>query len=192
MAVYIAGNGISRRRICLKLVNSKGVLYGCNNIYKEVTPDVLVATDDEQAHLIQDLGYAHHREFYTRSPYADKGAKKLKAPYSNWSSGPNAVQLAVMHGHTHLYLFGFDFGSANDKFNNVYAGHELYKTKDDPPTYGGNWYNQIRTVMIHNPNVQFTVVTGPETAIMYSEPLNELENVEIISVDEFLIHINNV
>jgi hypothetical protein len=190
MAVYIAGNGLSRQSICLHTVKRKGHLYGCNSLFNDVIPDVLVATDDALAHKIQDLGYSLDNEFYTRSPYSDKGAKQLKQPYANWSSGANAVQVAILQGHTEIYLFGFDFGSTHDKFNNCYADTEFYKKSTDPATFGGNWLNQISTIMQHNTKINFTIVVGVETQNIDS--LLEFHNVNQMSVSEFLFHINNV
>ena len=192
MAAYIAGNGVSRRPICLMKVKRKGKLYGCNSIYTQVIPDVLVATDDGPAEEIQNSGYSLGHEFYTRKPFSNKGARKLKLPYANWSSGPNAVQLAIDHGHNELYLFGFDFGSVTTCFNNMYAGMKHYKKYDDPPTYGGNWAQQLETIIRMNRKVQFNIVIGDATVKDYIECLIRYENVKIMCVDEFLIHINNV
>lgn len=186
---YIAGNGISRKAIDLSLVKSKGVLYGCNSIYKELAPDVLIATDADQSHAIQVSGYALDNEFHTRHPYSDKGAHKLKSPYWGWSSGPNAVQLAILQGHTNLYLFGFDFGSVGDTFNNCFADHEFYKKSIEPPTYGGNWMNQITTIISHNAGVYFTIVVGLETRSV--SELTKFKNVKIMDIADFVIHINN-
>jgi len=190
MTAYIAGNGISRQPICLHTVKNKGNLYGCNSIHTEITPDVLVAADSDHAHLIQMTGYGHDNIFYTRNPYSDKGAFKLKQPYANWSSGSNAVQLAILHGHTNLYLFGFDFGSTGDKFNNVFADTPYYKKSTDPATYGGNWHHQINTIIKHNKGIHFTIVTGSDTNAV--DNIKNYKNVEIMSTDEFLKHINNV
>ena len=192
MAAYVAGNGTSRCSVNLVSVKKQGKLYGCNSIYKEITPDVLVATDEGQSHAIQLTGYALHHEFHTRKPYCDKGARQLKLPHANWSSGPNAVQLAVIDGHTEIFLFGFDFGGITDVFNNVFASHEFYKKVGDDATYGGNWYNQIETIVRHGKKIKFTVVIGTQTDTSYTDSLKELENVEIMPLSEFLIHINNV
>jgi len=191
MVAYIAGNGESRRRICVRKVKEKGYLYGCNALYKEITPDVLVATDYDQAHTIQMTGYAKHNRFYTREPYANTGAKKLKMPYANWCSGANAIQLAIEDGHKELYIFGFDFGSNNGKFNNVYAGHEHYRKKNDEPIDGKNWFWQISILIKFNKTVKFNFVFGEESVQEYIDLLQNFENVKILSIRDFLIHINN-
>ena len=190
MAAYVAGNGMSRKVIPLDKVKSKGVLYGCNAIYKEITPDVLVATDPGPAHAIQMMGYAREHVFYTRKPYSNYGAKKLKELYAGWSSGPNAIQLAILDGHTEIYLFGFDFGSRSGSYNNIFAGHEFYNQIGSVPTYGGNWVHQVKSVLTHNKNIQFYIVVGHETAEIAQFCM--FKNLKILTTDEFLKHINNV
>lgn len=190
MAAYIAGNGKSRRNIPLDKVKAKGKLYGCNSIYKEITPDVLVSTDEGPSHQIQLMGYAREHDFYTRNPYSNYGAKQLRSPFASWGSGPNAVQLALAAGHNELYLFGFDFGSINHQYNNMFAGHEFYQNEGSNPTYGIKWVNQIKALMVYYNKVQFNIVAGQETA--HTNEFSELKNVKVMQIDEFLKHINNV
>jgi hypothetical protein len=63
---FVLGNGVSRRGIDLEQLRLYGKIYGCNALYREFTPDVLVATDRPIATAIQESGYAQHNEFYTR------------------------------------------------------------------------------------------------------------------------------
>ena len=50
---FVIGNGISRRGLDLTQLQPYGKIYGCNALYREFTPDVLVATDKPIATIIQ-------------------------------------------------------------------------------------------------------------------------------------------
>jgi len=162
---FVLGNGISRQGIDLDQLKQLGTVYGCNGLYREFTPNVLVATDRPIATAIQESGYAQTNEFYTRRPIAGLGAKLLISKYQGYSSGPNAVGLAASHGHTQIYLLGFDMGpTTNNLFNNVYADTEFYKTSAHPPTFTGNWIKQIAQICQDYPQTQFTRIYGNTTA----------------------------
>ena len=62
---FVLGNGVSRQGISLPELQKHGKIYGCNALYREFTPDVLIATDTPIATHIQDLGYAKTNKFYT-------------------------------------------------------------------------------------------------------------------------------
>ena len=63
-----------------------------------------------------------------------------------------------------MYLLGFDLGSVNDRFNNVYASTEFYKRQGDRPTYSGNWIRQTLQIARDYPECQIVRVTGTESA----------------------------
>jgi hypothetical protein len=162
---FVLGNGVSRKSIDLNWLKSYGSIYGCNALYREFTPDVLIATDCPIATAIQESGYAQTNEFYTRRPIAGLGAKFLIPKYRGYSSGPNAVGLAASHGHFKIYLLGFDMGpTTNNLFNNVYADTEFYKTSAHPPTFTGNWIKQVTQICQDYPQTQFTRIYGNTTA----------------------------
>ena len=142
-AAFILGNGNSRCSVDLNTLTPLGITYGCNWIFKEYTPNVLIATDRSIADHIQETGYAQKNRFHTRKPIVDLGGKSLSNDYKGFSSGPNAAAMACIDGHTDIYLLGMDLGSTNGMFNNIYADWQFYKKKLDPPTFAGNWINQI-------------------------------------------------
>ena len=43
---FVIGNGQSRSHFNLNTLRGKGTIYGCNALYRDFMPDVLVATDD--------------------------------------------------------------------------------------------------------------------------------------------------
>ena len=50
---FIIGNGVSRKGFDLEQLRGKGVIYGCNALYRDFMPDVLVATDDKMREEIE-------------------------------------------------------------------------------------------------------------------------------------------
>jgi hypothetical protein len=181
---FVLGNGRSRQAVNLTALKQHGPVYGCNALYREFTPDVLVATDLPIATAIQQSGYAQTNRFYTRRPLPDLGAQRLCKEYQGYSSGPNAVALACLDGYTQIYLLGFDLGTADGKFNNLYADTDFYKKSSAPPTFSGNWMRQITEICNRYSTRQFIRVQGPESAPVH-ELLTKTSNVTIMEISEF-------
>jgi hypothetical protein len=174
---FVLGNGVSRRGIDLTWLQTHGKIYGCNALYRDFVPDVLVATDRPISATIQESGYALDHAFYTRRPIPGLGAKTVLTKYHGYSSGPNAVALAAEHGHAVIYLLGFDMGpDANNLFNNVYANTEFYKATTQPPTFTGNWIRQITEICADYSHTKFTRLVGSTTA-----QIPELERIANLS-----------
>ena len=184
MTAYVIGNGNSRRSIDLKSLH--GITYGCNSLYLDFKPHCLVATDVEISRHIQEIGYAKHNRFHTRKVFADSGARPLLHHTRGWSSGPNALALAIHDRHRQIYILGFDFGGKSFTFNNVYADTEFYKKSTDPATFGGNWVNQVDSLLKQHHNVNFYIVYGRETSDIRS--VFNYRNVSKIGIDEFRSH----
>lgn len=142
---FVLGNGKSRLAVDLYSLRVYGKIYGCNKLYTEFVPDVLVATDPPISQEIMESGYAKHNLFFTRRPIEGSGAKLITEHYG-FSSGPIALNLAVNNGHEKIFMIGFDLNSSDGKFNNVYAGTEFYKPEGSPETFWGNWENQIAEI----------------------------------------------
>ena len=187
---FVLGNGISRRDISVAALAQCGRIYGCNALYREHTPDVLVSTDRPIAEHIQKSGYSAQHEFYTRRPLPDLGARIVPKPYFGYSSGPIALALAAMQGSRLIYMLGYDMGpSATNTINNLYAGTEFYKPVTASPTFTGNWLKQLVQVITDHKNTQFVRVTGPTTARLAE--LEVLRNLEHLDTHMFLDRINN-
>ena len=67
--VFCIGNGESRRNVNLDALRKFGKIYGCNAMYRDYTPDVLVAVDQGIIHEIYQSGYAYAHECYFRNWY---------------------------------------------------------------------------------------------------------------------------
>jgi hypothetical protein len=64
--VFLIGNGESRKGFNLNILKPFGRIYGCNAIYREYTPDVLVSVDHGIMHEIYHSGYCYKNETWFR------------------------------------------------------------------------------------------------------------------------------
>jgi hypothetical protein len=187
---FVLGNGVSRLEIDLNHLKTLGPIYGCNGLYREFVPDVLVSTDKPISEQIQHSGYSLKHKHYTRRPFNNQGAHQIPQEYYGFSSGPIAVGLAALDKNIAIYLIGFDMGPAEGgKFNNVYADTEFYKKSSAVPTYTGNWVRQLKTIAKDFSKVSFYRVKGATTADIHD--LNGVKNLAHMPMEDFLNRINN-
>jgi hypothetical protein len=187
---FVLGNGVSRLQVDLHTLKQLGPIYGCNALYREFTPTVLVSTDKGIAHTIQNSGYAQTNIMYTRKPLPGLGAKPVPQSYYGFSSGPIAVAMAAMDRAIAVYLIGFDMGpTKNNRFNNVYADTEFYKKSSANPTYSGNWVRQLVTITRDFEKTSFHRVVGDTTADI--SELTGIKNMRQLPMTDFLDRINN-
>lgn len=186
---FVLGNGISRRGLPLHDISLHGSIYGCNALYRDFTPSVLVATDRPIAMEIESSGYALKNKFYTRRPNESTGSLAIPKPYFGFSSGPVAVALAALDGNKKIYMVGFDLGPTSDKkFNNLYAGTEFYKTPESAPTYTGNWVKQIQQICRDFSERKFVRVCGATTARI--PELDSVKNLTHLPLQHFVDLLN--
>lgn len=186
---FVLGNGISRQAVDLDSLRKLGRIYGCNALYREFQPNVLVATDTPISEEIQRSGYALHYNFYTRRPQEGRGARRLPEAYWKYSSGPAALALAAESKFSRIYLLGFDLGpNEHNLFNNVYAGTEFYREVGAQPTYTVNWINQLVEIFAKFPDTEFVRVAGPTTAEIVQ--FAAVANLKHLGVTDFLAQVN--
>jgi len=187
---FVLGNGISRLAIDLNHLKTLGPIYGCNALYREFVPDVLVSTDKPISEQIQHDGYSLKHTHYTRRPFNNQGALSIPQQYYGFSSGPIATALAALDKNIAIYLIGFDMGPAEfGQFNNVYADTEFYKKSSAKPTYTGNWVRQLKEVAKDFPKTSFYRIKGTTTADI--PDINGVKNLAHMSMEDFLNRINN-
>ena len=187
---FVLGNGVSRNQVDLSVLRTLGSVYGCNALYRDFEPDVLVSTDSPISQRIQQEGYSATHVHYTRKPLPDSGAIRIPQQYFGFSSGPVAVGLAALDRHRSIYLVGFDMGpTRTGKFNNMYADTEFYKKSHHPPTFSGNWVRQLLTIAKDFPKCDFFRVKGDTTAEITE--LQGAKNLAHMTMVEFQNRINN-
>jgi hypothetical protein len=187
---FVLGNGQSRQDLDLNQLIQIAPVYGCNALYREFVPSVLVSTDAPISRSIQESGYSEKNVHYTRKPLLALGARRIPQQYYGFSSGPVATGIAALDRHRKIYLLGFDMGpTKHGHFNNIYADSEFYKKSSAPPTYTGNWVRQLTTIARDFPQTQFTRVQGATTAPI-AELLN-IANFAHMDIADFFNRINN-
>lgn len=188
---FVLGNGISRVGLPLHDLRKHGPIYGCNGLFRDFTPDVLVATDRPIAEHIESTQYPLTNKFYTRRPSPDSGGLTIPKPYFGFSSGPVATALAANDKFRKIYMIGFDLGPTTNKtFNNIYADTEFYKASGSCPTYTGNWTKQIRHICQEFPETKFIRVMGPTTAKITE--LDSIKNMIHQPMEQLIAQLNNV
>jgi hypothetical protein len=186
---FVLGNGTSRLALDLNQLKQTGIVYGCNALYREFSPHVLISTDPGISTEIQESGYPLTHIHYTRKPIAGSGSKKIEHNFG-FSSGPIALTYAANSDVERIYIAGFDLvGLDSGKFNNVYAGTEHYKAKDANETYYGNWAEHTALIMKQYKNKRFIRLADNNA----HTPNNwKLPNYEDMPIADFLLWINKI
>jgi|TARA_B110000263_G_C15165602_1_gene444440 hypothetical protein len=156
---FIVGNGTSRIPIPLPELVGKGVIFGCNALYRDFTDyDYLVSIDNEIIEEVQDkanddrLIIPDEEDRWEHSDYS-KNRRRSNA-------GMNAMIEAVNKDCTKIYCLGFDF-ILKDKIStsNVYEDTECYGSE----THANESDNPFRVkylswYMKQNKDTNFTFV----------------------------------
>jgi len=169
-------------------LKSIGTVYGCNALYREFSPDYLIAVDVKMILEINKSGYQNHNTVWTNPNRTFERMNNFNyfQPSKGWSSGPTALWLATQHNFLEIYILGFDYKGLDNgkKFNNVYANTPNYKKSSDGATFFGNWSRQTKMVIKDNQNITFIRVIEPNT---YNPPdFESFQNYKTIQKDFFL------
>jgi hypothetical protein len=84
--------------------------YGCNRLYKEFTPDFLIAVGDENVKEIADSGYCDNNIVYANGDalLAYPGKFYLVPQNVYYDAGSLAAYMACFDGHKKVFLMGYD------------------------------------------------------------------------------------
>ena len=188
-AAFVLGNGVSRQALDLNQLKTLGTTYGCNAIYREFVPDVLISTDTPISERIQFDSYSQTHVHYTRKPLPGSGSRRIAQQYFGFSSGPVAVGQAALDGAVAIYLVGFDMGpTRTGRFNNIYADTEFYKKSSANPTFAGNWTRQIKQIAKDFSKTSFFRIVGETTAeIRDLQAVPNLAHVDIVTFQQRLM-----
>lgn len=184
---FVLGNGTSRKSIKLDELQQRGKTYACNAVYREFSPDYLVAVDVKMILEINKAGYQNTHSVWTNSNRSYRNFKNFNFfnPSKGWSSGPTALWLASQHKYKTIYILGFDYKGLEEgkKVNNIYAGSPNYKRLSEPATFYGNWLRQTATVIKEHPFIEFRRVIQPDN--FQPEELNKFSNFNNILIQDF-------
>jgi hypothetical protein len=181
---FVLGNGRSRIGVDLNKLKNYGTIYGCNALYREFTPDFLIAVDQKMVMEICESGYQLKNQVWTNDNTRFKDLKNLNY-FRNprgWSSGPTALQKSCVDGHTEAYILGFDYYGVGNLFNNVYSDTQNYKKSNENATYYGNWIRQTETLFNEFKHVNFYRVINSEAKIV--PEWSHINNLKQITYEE--------
>jgi len=155
MRTFVIGNGLSRKDFNLTQLKEFGKIIGCNALYRDFTPDALVAVDVNMAIEISDSGIQHKIPVYTNKNSEHLFGFRIITPNLGWSSGSTALYIAAKDAPKEIYLIGFDLISDTEFINNLYAGSKNYKPKNSKAVFHNNWQSQLMTIIKKFPYINF-------------------------------------
>lgn len=157
---FVIGNGPSRKDVDLHTLDTYGITFGCNALYREYFPRYLIAMDDKIITEIEHSKFPSHRFIVPPEKERYEFTTGRRA-----NSGMLAMEHAITNGFKKLYCIGFD--SFFKGLDNVFAGSENY---DNPATvddavnraiYMGHFARKY-------PGVEFNIVIPDDVREMYS------------------------
>lgn len=168
----IIGNGTSRKSFDLKKIeNHRGghlgkrrlQSYGCNALYRDMSPDFLVCTNPFLTNEIVKSKYANEHIVMSNAINVKNHPGVLHLfPYGHiWCAGAMATWLACFDGHKKVYLLGFDNHDGKNN-NNVYAGTDHYKPADFPAK-SEKWEGQMKRIFDAYDDVDFAWISSGQS-----------------------------
>jgi len=142
----VIGNGESRRDFDLThIANHTGGLlgsnrlqtYGCNALYRDFTPDFLIAVGNGIVKEIAESTYTAENIVYANGQHViDYPGKFYLIPQNvAFDAGSLAVYLACFDGHKKIFLMGFDGYDEAGHVNNIYKDTNGYPASTEDKMY---------------------------------------------------------
>ena len=187
---YCIGNGPSRKNFDLTRLKETGQTYGCNALYRDFLPDFIFSVDTKMTiQMIEDevgRNTIHYAPALEVNRKQSKGMLHLIPNNPHWISGNAAFWTAGVHGHTNIYLLGFDFREyGQGELNNIYQDTDCYGERNDDKIFEG-WLKQFRDMLKMRPYVNYTVVhDSPPEYLNHLQTGTDLGNSKVISYSEF-------
>jgi len=181
---FIIGNGESRQDFDLERLRGKGTIMGCNALYRDFIPDVLMAVDQRMIVEIARSEYAKNNYFVipsnrigrTKSTYKVYGAVMKEFN----TCGGAVMHLAGMMKLDLVYLLGIDCYGGN-----VYYGTEGYQRNLKDDRYN-TFVRYFEKAFVRYPNTKYINLTkdGQDgiTRRFKHKPLNY----DTLDLDEFI------
>jgi hypothetical protein len=163
---FCFGNGKSRLKYDLNDFIGKFPTAGCNALYREYEPDIIVSVDRP---MVEEIEYTNYPgRVIAPSPdnvaFHDMrrvGHRKWKGEilckHFGWSAGPSAVRLLCEQNPQIdvVNLIGFDLYGLEGKVNNVYSNTRNYSSRRTGAINPTCWIDQLFHCFRMFPNIQF-------------------------------------
>ena len=161
--------------------------YGCNALYRDFTPDFLVAHGNDIVKELAESEYIKDNIVYTNAIHLLEYPNKFYLiPYNPYAdAGTTAAYIAAFDGHKKIYLLGFDEQDSENYNFNVYAGTNGYDAVD-AEILSDTWItNRIELFNLYD-DVDFIWVT-PRGRSTVSESHKYCTNFRQISHRDFVL-----
>ena len=191
------GNGPSRLGFDIShlkkysgLLGAKTVqTYGCNALYRDFTPDFLVATGNNGIVLeLAASNYVNDNIVYTNNIHLlEHPGKFYLIPYDPYAdAGTTAAYIAAFDGHTKIYLLGHDGHDTPGYNSNIYAGTRGYDDILNFEIENQKWIdNRVQLFNVYN-DVDFVWVTQCGRSTI-PENLKWVQNFRQIDFRQFVL-----
>jgi hypothetical protein len=195
----VLGNGPTRLNFPIDHLKTRAGLlgadtlqtYGCNALYRDYTPDFLIAAGHpdmvkeiaESEYVLHNIVYVHAIDLLA---YPNKFYLIPHDPYTD--AGTTALYLAAFDGHKKIFMLGFD-GQDTPGFNyNIYAGTNGY---DDTRSLvlEDKWVNDKKAIFDTYDDIEFIRV-NERGMDRIPEPWKYSTNFRQISFNDFIIEAN--
>lgn len=136
--VFLIGNGLSRNNFDLNALKSKGLVVGCNALYRDFSPDILTAVDVRMLKEIKS-NYKGTVLYPIERSVCIPDSIQYKSQHYN-TSGCFAMQYIARQLKPKVcYMLGMDAYPGN-----IYSGTENYKAKEVQAfTVFTNYYRRL-------------------------------------------------
>lgn len=192
----VIGNGVNRLGFELtQLDKPSGLLgsrtvqtYGCNALYRDYSPDFLVAVGNNGiVDEIAEVGYTNENIVYSAAIHLlEFPGKFYLIPHDIYAdAGTTAAYIAAFDEHKKIYLIGFDGHEAGPWNNNVYAGTKGYDAVNADIDHSEWILNRKRLFNTYN-DVDWVWVT-PKGTNLIPELLKPCLNFRQIDFRQFVL-----
>lgn len=181
---FVIGNGTSRQGFHLEKLKDKGVIFGCNLLYQDFSPDYIVAIDETITKtLLSQTEFPQHRIII---PPEDE-QYELSGTGKRSNAGMNAMLEAIKRGCNVIYCLGFDFLKLDEKesVSNIYedqygnrANHEDNINRVKYLIWFANKYPSVQFVFVFKQDTKeiHTIPCGNVVGMYYDQLEKELDN----------------
>jgi len=166
----VLGNGPGRLDFDINLFKKpSGLLgaytlqtYGCNALYRDYTPDFLIAVGNNGiVDEIANSGFTADNIVYTSAIHLLEFPNKFYLiPYDPYAdAGTTALYIAAFDGHKKIYMLGFDGHNTPGRNDNVYAGTNGYDSVENNLVDDEKWISNRQYLFSVYHDVEFIHVS---------------------------------
>lgn len=175
--VFLIGNGISRKDFDLNRLRGKGTIVGCNALYREFSPEILIGVDSKILREIISSGYSDENILLVPANRSVMtGTIRWRSPKGFNTSGAFAMHfIGFILAPKRVFCLGMD----------AYSGNIFQNT----PNYKGSAVTNFKGFWTHYKagleSLSGAEVFNVNSRNAWQKDCTEMENYHTISYDDF-------